>query len=168
MTLIVSPLRHVVDLIARRRPSHVLTLLAPEAIPPECTGIPPERRLALGFNDITVPTAGYIAPDARVVQAIIDFGRAWDCRAPMLVHCAAGISRSTAAAYIIASAYQGAGGEGDLAKRLRTLAPSATPNILMVSLADEILGRSGNMTAAIQAIGRGADAFEGLPFDLEL
>jgi predicted protein tyrosine phosphatase len=34
----------------------------------------------------------------------------------------------------------------------------------MVAIADELLGRDGRMVDAVAAIGRGADAFEGVVF----
>jgi predicted RNA-binding protein YlqC (UPF0109 family) len=37
-----------------------------------------------------------------------------------------------------------------------------------VALADELLGREGRMIEAVRAIGRGADAFEGQPFTLDV
>ncbi len=51
---------------------------------------------------------------------------------------------------------------------MRFLSPSATPNPRLIEVADAILGRQGRMIAAIRAIGRGADAFEGAPFALEI
>ena len=55
-----------------------------------------------------------------------------------------------------------------IARELRTRAPFATPNGRLVALADALLGRKGRMVAAIRAIGRGADAFEGMPFSMPL
>lgn len=165
MTLIVTPLRHVPDLLARRKPSHVLTLTAPNTEPPDCS---PAFRLALRFNDITAPRPGYIVPDAQIIHFILGFAETWPREQPMLIHCFAGISRSTAAAYIIACRHFGPGCEQDLAQRLRVLSPSATPNSLMIALADDILEREGRMIAAIAAIGRGAEASEGEAFELDL
>ena len=166
MGLIVSPLSQVEAVLRARKPSHVLTLLAPEGPDPSCGDA---RHLVLRFNDIAAPMDGYIAPNAAIVRAILGFGAEWKAAAtgaPLLVHCFAGISRSTAAAYILACEFAGLGREEDLAWDLRTASPSATPNSLMVTLADAILGREGRMIAAIQAIDRGAFASEGVPFDL--
>jgi predicted protein tyrosine phosphatase len=58
--------------------------------------------------------------------------------------------------------------EEELAQALRWLSPSATPNPRLIGVADNILGRDGRMVAAIKAIGRGADAFEGTPFIMEI
>jgi predicted protein tyrosine phosphatase len=85
-----------------------------------------------------------------------------------VVNCYAGISRSTASAYIIAAALAPSRDEAELANTLRRLSPSATPNPRLVALADRILGRDGRMISAIAAIGRGAEAFEGTPFALPI
>lgn len=83
-----------------------------------------------------------------------------------MIHCWAGISRSTAAAYISASVLNPSLDEEELATRLRDAAPSATPNPRIIALADKLLNRDGRMIKSIAAIGRGADAFEGTPFEL--
>lgn len=168
MTIIVSPLRHIDRVIETRRPSHVVTLLGPETEDPLCAGIPADRRLILKFHDISAPMPGYEPPTRAVIEAVLAFGATWDAAAPLLIHCFAGISRSTAAAYILACEYAGPGFEVLLASQLRNASPTATPNSLMIQLADEILGRNGQMISAIQGIGRGADAFEGSPFELSL
>lgn len=85
-----------------------------------------------------------------------------------MIHCFAGISRSTAAAFISACALAPQANEGAIARSLRAAAPSATPNARLVALADELLGREGRMIEAVRAIGRGADAFEGQPFTLDV
>jgi predicted protein tyrosine phosphatase len=82
------------------------------------------------------------------------------------VHCWAGISRSTASAYVALCMARPAADEEGLAWELRAAAPSATPNRLIVSLCDDLLGRHGRMTRAVAAIGRGEEAFEGTPFTL--
>jgi predicted protein tyrosine phosphatase len=56
----------------------------------------------------------------------------------------------------------------ELAQALRRASPTATPNRRLVALADDRLGRQGRMIAAITAIGRGADCYEGAPFALEI
>ena len=66
----------------------------------------------------------------------------------LLIHCWAGISRSSAAAYAIACD-RNPGFERDIAIELRRRSPSATPNRLMVRLADDLLQRDGRMVEAI-------------------
>jgi len=124
--------------------------------------------LFLAFNDIIEPMEGMTPPGVDHVEALIDFGRKWDRTAPMVVHCWAGISRSTAGAYIIGCARNPDIDEEVLATELRAASPSATPNARLVAFADEILGRNGRMVDAIRRIGRGASAYEGSPFMLDI
>lgn len=86
----------------------------------------------------------------------------------MLVHCWAGISRSTASAYAIACMMGEPGREHELAQRLRSLAPHAQPNARIIALADAVLQRDGRMVEAIDSIGPGTIVFEGTPFALPL
>ncbi|MCJ7527344.1 MAG: protein tyrosine phosphatase, partial [Methyloceanibacter sp.] len=97
---------------------------------------------------------------------LITFARDWDRQAPLLIHCWAGISRSTAAACISLCALNPEGSELELARTLRRASPTAYPNRLLVALADEILTRNGRMMTAVEDIGRGKLAEEAEVFAL--
>jgi predicted protein tyrosine phosphatase len=84
------------------------------------------------------------------------------------VHCYAGISRSTAGAFIAACALNPRRDETAIARHIRAASPTAIPNIRLVTLADAILGRQGRMVEAVRAIGPGLSAYEGVPFRLDL
>lgn len=163
--IVVAPLHHAQTIITRRRPSHVISLFSPGQEHEQPAGLPAAHHLKLTFNDITATTPGLVAPDAALVATLVDFGRTWQEAHPLLIHCWAGISRSTAAAFILACE-RNPGCEADIARLLRARAPSATPNRLMVALADAMLSRGGRMTDATDAIGRGAEAGTGEPFEL--
>jgi predicted protein tyrosine phosphatase len=107
---------------------------------------------------------GHILPEHTHVHDIINFVREWERQTPMLIHCYAGVSRSTAAAYIAMLVLQPELDDMQLALELRALSPTATPNPHIIALADAILEREGRMIAAIKSIGRGADCFEGVEF----
>ena len=107
-------------------------------------------------------------PGEEHVAELIRFVRRWDRRAPLVVHCYMGISRSTASAYAAVCALNPQRNEATIAQALRKASPTATPNIRIVTLADRLLGRDGRMVAAIEAIGRGDLAAEAQPFRLEL
>ncbi|MDB5503717.1 MAG: hypothetical protein JWR89_3619 [Tardiphaga sp.] len=145
----------------------LLTLLSPSATEHDWTRLAHARHLQLTFHDITVPTPGLIPPDTETMQAILGFGRDAAPERPMLIHCWAGISRSSAAAYVIACD-RNPGFESEMAAELRRRSPSVTPNRLMVQLADDLLGRRGVMVDAIARIGRGEAAFEGTPYQMPL
>jgi predicted protein tyrosine phosphatase len=164
----VTPFSHLDETLRQSKAQHVLSLLSAGSEPVSFDGLRPDQCLHLAMHDIAEPREGLIAPSIGHVREILAFGDRWGRQAPLLIHCYAGISRSTAAAYVIASALQPKRNEEDLALELRRLAPSATPNPLIVAHADALLGRDGRMIAAIRKIGRGEEAFEGTPFSIEI
>jgi len=147
---------------------HVVSLLGDEDRVERPNAIAPENHLWLRLHDISAPLDGYIVPGEEHVAALIGFVRGWDRRAPLVVHCFAGISRSTASAFAAVCALNPQRDECSIAQALRRASPTATPNIRIVTLADRLLNRDGRMIAAIEAIGRGALAGEAMPFRLEL
>lgn len=165
--IIVGPLNKVQPLIEQHGVRHVVTLLAPGTAHEPPQGIAAERHLKLYFHDIVQEMDGHTPPSAADAERLISFFRSWDPQEPMLIHCWAGISRSTAAAYMALCMFRPDADEEDLAQELRSASPSATPNRLIIALADDLLGRQGRMVRAIAGIGRGADAFEGTPFVLK-
>lgn len=127
-----------------------------------------KMHLFLGMNDIIEAADGQILPGDDHLSQLLRFVKAWDQQTPLVVHCYAGVSRSTAAAFTAACALNPHLDEFELAQTIRSLSPTATPNRRIVALADTRLGREGRMLAAIDAIGRGEDCFEGVPFALKL
>lgn len=160
-----SRLQETVDATGAR---HVVSLLGDEVRVERPSGIAAENHLWLRLHDIAAPLDGYIVPQERHVADFFDFVRGWDRRAPLVVHCFAGISRSTASAFAAVCALNPRRSEDSIAQALRRASPTATPNSRIVSLADRLLAREGRMVAAIEAIGRGALAAEAAPFRLDL
>jgi predicted protein tyrosine phosphatase len=167
MTLIVCPLSHVHRIVEARAPSHLITLLDPASLIDTPQGFQPERHLRLGVNDIVEAAEGRILPDEALVQRIVAFGRGWDASAPMLIHCWAGISRSTATAFVLACERNPGAAEGDIAQAMREASRFAYPNRRIVALADDMLGRGGRMVDAVEAMGPAPLVEENRPFDLK-
>jgi predicted protein tyrosine phosphatase len=165
-TLHVSSLSRLHETVTAVRASHVVTLINIATVVERPAAIQPERHLFLGMSDIVEAMDGHVLPDHDHIERFLAFVKSWDQAAPMVIHCWAGISRSTAAAYIAACALNPALDEDELAAALRRASPCATPNARLVALADDRLGRQGRMRRAIAGIGRGEDAFEGTPFTL--
>jgi predicted protein tyrosine phosphatase len=164
----VTPLSRLHETVERIGPSHLVTLInvaTPVERPP---AIAAERHLFIGVSDIAAPMDGHVLPSEVHVERLLSFVANWDQSKPLLIHCWAGISRSTAAAYITLLALRPERDAFAAARLLREAAPSATPNPALVAVADRILGRGGSMSGAIAGIGRGAEAFEGTPFHLPL
>lgn len=164
----VCPMSRVEETVAASGAGRLVTLLAAGTPFARPAAIDPANHLCLWINDIAEMRAGLVAPGAGHVRALVDFALAWDGKRPLVIHCFAGISRSPAAAYIAAAALSPGRDEAGLARMLRLLSPSATPNPGLVRHADALLGREGRMIAAIAAIGRGEDAYEGEPFVLPI
>ena len=126
------------------------------------------RHLYVAMSDIVLAMDGEILPDDSHVAEVVAFVRQWDRSAPLVIHCYAGVSRSTAAAFIAACVIDETRSELGIAREIRARSPTATPNALMVKIADRLLERDGRMVEAVRSIGRGADCCEGVPFSLDL
>ena len=146
--------------------SHLVTLINHDTKVPTPSMIPPERHLKLAMNDICEPADGLVLPCEDHVAELVRFTLDWDRKAPLLIHCWAGISRSTAAAFISLCALNPEADEFDLARVLRLASATAYPNRRLVALGDTVLARSGRMVAAVEEIGRGEIAEEGQVFAL--
>ncbi|MER8761452.1 MULTISPECIES: tyrosine phosphatase family protein [unclassified Mesorhizobium] len=164
----VCSLAKIEETVARTGAERLLSLLAAGTEVVRPASITRENHLHLVMHDIAVAQEGMTMPGEEHVLNLLDFARQWDRSRPLVVHCYAGISRSTASAYIIAAALAPKRDEVELAETLRRLSPTATPNPRLIAIADTLLDRRGRMIEAIQAIGRGADAFEGTPFELKI
>src|SRR3954465_2225427 len=167
-TLHVCPLSRLHETVAELKASHVVTLINTGSAVEPPASVLQNRHLFIGMSDIVSPLDGHILPASEHVDSLLTFVRAWERESPLVFHCWAGISRSTAAAFITACALAPDRDEAEIARDLRAASPTATPNALLVSLADDMLGRRGRMMDAVQAIGRGEEAMEGIPFMLHI
>jgi predicted protein tyrosine phosphatase len=146
---------------------HVVTLLDHDEVRlPE--GFERDNHLHLRMHDISGPMDGYVMPKVEQVDLLLAFVRKWNRAAPIVIHCWAGISRSTAAAFAAACALNPGRDEHEIAKAIRRLSPTALPNARIVHLADGLLDRKGRMITAVEALGPAAIAIEGHPFRLDL
>jgi len=129
--------------VRRLRPSCVVSLVLAPDQPPTPASIRAINHLRLPFDDVEQPGAD--APQRTHVEALIGFLRARP-RASVLLHCRAGVSRSTAAA-LVAMTVDSPGRELEAARLLRERGPHAYPNRLILQHADAILGRGGRLAA---------------------
>lgn len=164
----VCSLSRVDDTVVRIGAERLISLLSAGTEMTRPAAIRAENHLLMNMHDIAVEQEGMTLPGEAHVRQLLDFARAWDRSRPLAINCWAGVSRSTASAYIIAAALDPSRDELELAALLRRLSPTATPNPRLIAVADHVLGRNGRMVTAIAAIGRGADCFEGVPFGLEV
>jgi predicted protein tyrosine phosphatase len=164
----VCSLSRVAETVRATGARSLVTLINLDTMVSRPAEIDAERHLFIGMSDIIEPLDGHILPAEKHVLQLIEFAKVWDRNEPLVIHCHAGVSRSTAAAFIIACALAPSRRESEIADAIRQASHTATPNRRMVAIADAMLKRGGRMSAAIERIGRGSDCYEGVPFVLEL
>ncbi len=166
-TIYICPLSQLDALIKQVRPSHVMTLLSPDTMVDTPAALRDGMHLKLAVNDIAAPREGLIAPDQSHIAQMLDFVDSWNHEAPMIIHCWAGISRSTAAAFIaLCHLNRWDGHETAAARLMRQQARHAQPNRRLVALADQLMGRQGRMISAVESMGPGEIEFEGITFTM--
>jgi predicted protein tyrosine phosphatase len=104
-----------------------------------------ERKLRLLIADV-VTDEGATEEDVRRIVQLAEQLRSE--RGTLLIHCEAGVSRSTATALIIYACWLGRGHEDEAMRRVIAQRPCAIPNRRMVALADKLLARDGRLLRA--------------------
>lgn len=163
----VCGLRHLPEVVERTGARYLVSAINGDVFPKTPAGIARHNHLKLDMHDITEPAFGSTTPATEHVLKLLAFVQGWDQSAPLLIHCFAGLSRSTAAAFITLCALNPQTPEEIIALALRRSSETAVPNRLFVRLADGALQRQGRMLAAIEAMGPHRPAIECVPFGVE-
>ena len=140
------------SLIKTERVSHLVSLLAPDSMIETPQGILPQHHLQLGMTDTGGLESLKDGPSEAHVAKLLSFVESWNQKAPLLIHCLAGVSRSTAAVFITLCTLNEKTEEKTIARLLRQRAPHAYPNKWLVGLGDKALKREGRMAQAIEAM----------------
>jgi predicted protein tyrosine phosphatase len=137
--------------------THLLSILDPDLPAPQSLALfAVHRRLELRFHDVIEPQPGWVAPEAADVERLLAFGAELGRQAHLLVHCHAGVSRSTAAAALILAQQQPELPAAAALERVLRLRPQAWPNLRILELGDTLLGRGGEIVAAAARVYRRA------------
>ncbi|ADM10239.1 hypothetical protein PB2503_10959 [Parvularcula bermudensis HTCC2503] len=145
------------------RPGCAVSLLSPEDAFPTLSA---QNHHRVSMHDISEVLPDHQPPMHHHVERLVAFLEDWDPSTPLLIHCYAGISRSTASAFTAACLKNPDTEETHIADHLRSASSTAHPNRRIVQFADDVLGREGRMVAAIQGIGRGVVAEVAQPFSI--
>jgi predicted protein tyrosine phosphatase len=136
--------------------THVLSIVDPHhPDPADFAHYGKHERLTLRFDDIIDPSPGMLMPQREHVEALLRFGQglAADDGDPLrhlLIHCHAGISRSTASMATLLAEARPDADEDAIFARIRAIRPQAWPNSVMIGMADDLLGRGGRLVAALK------------------
>jgi predicted protein tyrosine phosphatase len=171
MAILVCPLSRVTAMIAVNQPARVISLLDPGWMFPELGPEYADRHLRLAFHDAHAPANEQTVPSFAHVRTLLAFLATCERHELLLIHCRAGIGRSTAAAFIAACVAYPDIDEARIAAALRRASPLARPNEVLVFLADQEMGRAGRMHRAIASTGLGLPAVqadENEPFELRV
>ena len=145
--------------------THVLSILDPGFPEPDpLQNIDLNRRLKLHFHDVIEAMPGWIPPERWDLELLLAFGRNLSDAAHqrhfisgeshLLVHCHAGVSRSTASAILLLAQHEPARAAHDIVGQVIRLRPRAWPNLRMIEMGDALLGRDGEIVAAVGALYR--------------
>jgi predicted protein tyrosine phosphatase len=139
------------------RVTHVLSILDPDWPVPEAFGTYGEHeKLELRFHDVIEERPGVIPPSSEHVRQLLGFGRNLLAASPpeahLLVHCHAGVSRSTASLALLLAQALPQRPASDIADEVMRIRPEAWPNLRIVEIGDAMLGRDGELIAAASEI----------------
>jgi predicted protein tyrosine phosphatase len=167
--IVVCPLSKVEQMVAAHVPERVVSLLDPGFEFPQLSSAFRDRHLRLHLHDVHERAPGQVVPSSRHIDQLLIFLGQWQHSSPLLIHCRAGIGRSTAAAFIAACVHKPKVDERTIAFDLRRASPLARPNQILIELADVAMGRNGRMLSAIEETGRNLQwhgVEENLPFEI--
>ena len=139
--------------------SHVLSILDPGWPVPSAFGSYGEHeRLELRFHDVIDEVAGAIVPQPEHVQQLLAFGRDLVNEpreaAHLLVHCHAGVSRSTGSMAVILAEAMPRSPASAVFDEVLGIRPGAWPNLRIVEIGDALLKRNGELIAAAREVYR--------------
>src|SRR5882757_6630497 len=90
------------DTVKATGASHILTVMANVDQVRRPGSVLEANHLRVQMDDITEQMDGFVAPSEAHIVKVLNFVRGWNRSAPMVIHCYAGISRSTASAFAAA------------------------------------------------------------------
>lgn len=110
------------------------------------------EQLVLSFDDVELETKDNKSVQNFHIKNALEFARKHQNRM-ILIHCHAGQCRSPAIALAIIADRMGRGREAEAVDALKVVRRWATPNKLVVNVADKMMQRNGALVAALEECG---------------
>jgi len=155
--IIVCSLKDLVTTCKSVKPSHVISVIDPGYAPDTPKGV--SYHLKLGFDDIVkISTENQIyrlntdkipqlPPNVNHTDEIINFSNGWDQISPIVIHCWCGVSRSMATATYLMCRADSSNINRNI-KYIRSIAPHANPNKVLISLFEESLNLDNKISSS--------------------
>ena len=155
--IIVCSLKDLVAVCESIHPSHVISVIDPGYVPKTPNGI--NNHLKLGFDDIVeirsdnhifrqnIDQIDQILPNSQHINSIVNFTNLWDKSKPIVIHCWCGVSRSMATATYLMCKENILQIDQNI-RYMRSIAPRANPNKLMIKLFEKSLNLNNEITKA--------------------
>ena len=102
------------------------------------------KQLILRFDDINQPMDDYVIPQMSHIKRALEFADKIE-DGSLLIHCRAGISRSSAIALAVIAKRLGSGKEEEAVNTLEHINPNCRPNRSIVEMTDALLERDGKL-----------------------
>lgn len=130
--------------------THIISLVGPELIDSYFKPHTPigKNHFIRFFHDISNDEPGLVKPTIQDVLDILNFSKKFDENTNLLVHCHAGISRSTAAA--IGIMVQHGKSPEEAVQAIAEDRPEMWPNSLLIHYFDECLVQVGTLREAVK------------------
>ena len=100
------------------------------------------------FDDVDYQTED--GPQENGITLLLDFSQRFTVADKILIHCRAGISRSTAMAYAVVCQHTKPGQETKALAYICKIRPQLFPNRLIIKMADRILKREGRLMTSVK------------------
>lgn len=139
--------------------THVLSLLDPGKRPILHDDTPLQNWLLIHFEDVHNMYAYYAPKEEHIIQ-FLEWAKKLPDDAILLVHCEAGVSRSTAAAMAILVQYHGIDKIDECIQAIHDVRPQCCPNPIITELADRILGCNGEFHSKAQKSAKFTELFK--------
>jgi predicted protein tyrosine phosphatase len=133
--------------------THVISILDPaHPDPGDFAAYPAHDRIVWRFDDVIEQVEHAVVPGVEQVAAVLETGRRLLAEpvGRLLIHCHAGVSRSTATAAIL-MAQNAPGREEEIFAEIARIRPRSWPNSRMIAIADGMLGYGGALVEALKA-----------------
>ena len=154
--IVVCSLKDLETVCESVKPSHLISVIDPGYAPETPVGI--KNHLKLGFDDIVQVSSNnhiyrlngndipQLPPNKEHTDSIIKFSSSWNQKNPIVIHCWCGVSRSMATATYLMCSLDSSNIERNI-RYIRSIAPHANPNKLMLSFYEKILNTKGKISS---------------------